>query len=50
MMNVLQYLGVISFVVQTCGEFLAFCLGTKPVESIAAASNILLGPVSNIIL
>ncbi|KAK3103459.1 hypothetical protein FSP39_019420 [Pinctada imbricata] len=45
MINVLTYLGVISFIVRTIGNFMAFCLGTGAVESVVAASNIFMGSV-----
>ncbi|KAK3104479.1 hypothetical protein FSP39_003127 [Pinctada imbricata] len=51
MINVLQYLGVTTFLVKTFGSFLAFCLGTRPVESMVAAANIFMAivPMSQMI-
>ncbi|KAK3101881.1 hypothetical protein FSP39_007010 [Pinctada imbricata] len=43
LINVLQYLGTISFLMRTFGSFLAYCLGTKPVESFVAVTNIIMG-------
>ena len=44
---VLFYLGVIQAVINYFGRFLAFCLETGPVESIAAAANIFVSLVSS---
>ena len=43
---VLLHLGVIGAVVSYGGRTVAFCLGTGPVESVVAVTNIFLGQVS----
>ena len=40
------YFGVVQAFIATFGRFLSACLGTTPVESVSAAANIFLGPVS----
>lgn len=44
--SMLYYLGFMQFLIRNLGRFLSFCLGTSPVESINAASNIFIGQVS----
>ncbi|XP_025094256.1 uncharacterized protein LOC112563975 [Pomacea canaliculata] len=41
--SMLYYLGFMQFLIRNLGRFLSFCLGTSPVESINAASNIFIG-------
>ncbi|XP_035825929.1 solute carrier family 28 member 3 [Aplysia californica] len=43
MIFVLDYVGVLEFIVLRIGGALAFCLGTGPVESVVAAANIFIG-------
>ncbi|KAJ8302017.1 LOW QUALITY PROTEIN: hypothetical protein KUTeg_021004 [Tegillarca granosa] len=42
-LSALNYFGVMQFIIKTIGGFLSICLGSAPVESIAAAANIFLG-------
>ena len=48
-MSVLNYLGVIRYIVETFGQALAFCLGTSAPEGINAVGNIFLHVVSMIL-
>ncbi|XP_005094311.1 solute carrier family 28 member 3-like [Aplysia californica] len=43
MIFVLDYVGVLEFIVLRIGGALAFCLGTGPVESVVSAANIFIG-------
>ncbi|XP_060589512.1 sodium/nucleoside cotransporter 2-like [Ruditapes philippinarum] len=38
--NIMYYLGVMQAIIKVLGQFLAFCMGTTPAESINAAANI----------
>ncbi|XP_076462099.1 solute carrier family 28 member 3-like [Babylonia areolata] len=42
MISVLYYLGVVQVIFAEFGRFLSFCLGTSPIESVSAASNLFL--------
>ncbi|KAK7109406.1 hypothetical protein V1264_013453 [Littorina saxatilis] len=43
LISVLYYLGVMQVMISVVGRFLAFCLNTKPTESLSAAGNIFVG-------
>ena len=44
--SVLYYLGLVQIFVAKFGKFLSFCIGTSPIESVNAASNLFLTLVS----
>lgn len=48
-MSVINYLGVVKYIVETFGRALAFCLGTSPPEGINAVGNIFLHVVTTYI-
>ncbi|KAL8618145.1 hypothetical protein ACOMHN_034372 [Nucella lapillus] len=48
--SVLYYMGVIQVIFAEFGRFLSFCIGTSPVESVSAASNLFLSLVETPIL
>ena len=45
--SVLYYLGLVQIFVAKFGKFLSFCIGTSPIESVNAASNLFLTLASN---
>ena len=45
--SVLYYLGLVQIFIAKFGKFLSFCIGTSPIESVNAASNLFLSLVSD---
>ena len=45
--SALYYLGLVQIFIAKFGKFLSFCIGTSPVESVNAASNLFLTLVSD---
>jgi nucleoside permease NupC len=46
----MYYLGVMQAIIKVLGQFLAFCMGTTPAESINAAANIFVSMVRETVL
>ena len=45
--SALYYLGLVQIFIAKFGKFLSFCIGTSPIESVNAASNLFLAVVSD---
>ncbi|KAJ8302015.1 hypothetical protein KUTeg_021002 [Tegillarca granosa] len=49
-LSALNYFGVMQFIIKTIGGFLSFCLGSAPIESVAAAANIFLNTTETAVI